>query len=84
MTEEETNKLRGKFTSIMNMLSIWPEDRVKTILKERLEREGWEVTVSMGQEQGKDIDAIKGDRVIHIEAKGEPKSPSHKAAESWL
>lgn len=77
MTEaEEKDKIRVKFNQIMNMLSKWPEDKIKTILKERLEREGWNITqVSMGSEKGKDLEAIKDDKVIHIEVKGEPKSP---------
>lgn len=77
MTEaEEKDKIRVKFNQIMNILYKWPEDKVKTILKERLEREGWDITqVSMGSEKGKDLEAIKDDKVIHIEVKGEPKSP---------
>jgi len=79
MTEaEERDKIRAKFDRIMNMLNKWPEDEVKTRLKERLEREGWNITqVSMGSEKGKDLEATKDDKVIHIEAKGEPKSPSN-------
>ena len=76
--EEERDRIRAKFDHIMSMLSKWPEDRVKTILKERLEKEGWDIThVSMGSERGKDLEAIKDDKIIHIEAKGEPKSPSN-------
>ncbi len=78
MSEEiKREAVRDKFINIMSNLSKWPEDRVKTILKDRLEREGWNITtISMGQEQGKDLEAVKGEWTIHIEAKGEPKSPN--------
>jgi hypothetical protein len=73
---KDDNRL-AKFQSIMAMLSKWPEDKVKTILKERLEKEGWSITqASMGSQQGKDLEANKNNKIIHIEAKGEPNSPS--------
>ena len=77
MTEaKEEEKLKLRFNQIMHMLYKWPEDKVKTILKEQLEREGWAITqIAMGTEKGKDLETTKDDRVIHIEVKGEPKSP---------
>lgn len=75
---EAAEKNKNRFNQIMDMLSKWPEDKVKTILRERLEREGWSITqVSMGIEKGKDLETIKDGKVIHIEAKGEPKSLSN-------
>ena len=66
MTKDD-NRL-AKFQSIMAMLSKWPEDKVKTILKERLEKEGWSITqASMGSQQGKDLEANKNNKIIHID-----------------
>jgi hypothetical protein len=80
--ERDKDRVRVKFNPIMNMLYKWPEDRIKTMLKERLETEGWTITqVSMGSERGKDLEAVKDHKVIHIEAKGEPRSPSSYQSE---
>ena len=68
-------KLKAKYSKIWDDLRKWPEDRIKTNLKEKLEKEGWRITeISMGNEQGKDLEATKNGFLIHIEAKGEPKS----------
>jgi hypothetical protein len=45
MSEEiKREAVRDKFINIMSNLLKWLEDRVKTILKDGLEREGWSVT----------------------------------------
>ena len=76
LTEREKDKIRQDIIRISNELLKWPEDKVKSLLKERLEREGWNVnTISLGYEKGRDLEAQKGDLTIIIEAKGEPKSP---------
>lgn len=71
------DKIREQFIKIMKELQKWPEDKVKKVLKQKLEDETWMVsTVSYGTEHGKDLEATKGPRTIIIEAKGEPKSPN--------
>lgn len=73
----DKDKIREQFAKIMEELQKWPEDRVKKVMKQRLEDEDWIVsTVSYGTEHGKDLEATKGLRTITIEAKGEPKSPN--------
>ena len=83
MSEADSEgRLRAKFDRLWDILRKWPEDRVKAILKDRLEREGWNITLlAMGHERGKDLEATKGNRVIHIEAKGEPGSLSNYRVE---
>lgn len=73
----DEDKIREQFVKIMKELQKWPENRVKEVLKQRLEAEGWMIsTISYGTERGKDLEVTKGPRTIIIEAKGEPKSPS--------
>ncbi|GEM_PF-7089173 len=78
MRDESKDKTRyEQFSKLSTELDKWPEDRVKTLLKERLEKELWAIIkIAMGTEQGKDLEATKNSKAIHIEAKGEPKSIS--------
>ena len=83
MSEADSeDRLRARFDKLWDTPGKWPEDRVKAILKDRLESEGWSITrLAMGREEGKDLEATKGNRVIHIEAKGEPLSLSNYRVE---
>lgn len=53
----------------------WREDFLKKALKERLEKEGWQITsFSLGRTRGKDLEACKAGWTIIFEVKGEPVS----------
>lgn len=72
----EEEKAKEKLTKKLNQLYEWPEDRIKTMLKEKLESDNWAIKeIHWGKEQGKDVVACRNGRTIVFEAKGEPKSP---------
>jgi len=74
--------LKKKFTKKMTRLYDWPEDKVKSLLKTKLEVDGWEITeIHWGREQGRDMVAAKNNRSIIFETKGEPKSPTSEYTE---
>jgi hypothetical protein len=50
---------------------ILGEDDVKKAVSDHLTRDGWMVTVKWGRKHGVDIEAVLGNRVLVIEAKGE-------------
>ncbi len=53
------------------MLAKWPEDRVKTVLGDRLRAEGWTVEeVHFGTERGKDLAGSRGDRKVGLPQAG--------------
>ena len=52
------------------------EDDVKRAIRDHLVEDGWTVKVNWGGQRGIDIRAVRGDRVLDIEAKGEV--PSHQ------
>ena len=46
------------------------EDRIKAVLKDWLENQGWQTQIAWGKERGVDIEAIRGDQRWLIEVKG--------------
>lgn len=69
------NDLKKKAAEKLTQLYNWPEDKVKSLLKQKLEASGWAIIeIHWGKEQGKDLVVAKNQRSIVFEAKGEPKS----------
>lgn len=73
---ELLNKMRYKIDYVEKTRRR--EDPLKKQLKERLEKEGWQVKIAPGREKGPDLEAVKekdkGKREIIAEVKGEPGS----------